>query len=118
MKKKNQRLFTIINKRGHMQSKRQQLLLEAQRLLESGVDPNVEWGGTALHAAANSPDAEMVTLLLAHGADISAKNEDGQTALQVAGDGVHLCQAFLGHDDGFREVEEILKAHEALGGST
>jgi hypothetical protein len=65
MKKENQRLFAIISERGDMQSNRNLLMIEALRLLESGVESNIERRGTALHAAVNSPDAKMVTLLLA-----------------------------------------------------
>ena len=45
---------------------------------------------TDLHRAAKNGHAETVSLLLDNGADINAKNRDGQTALHVA--------AKYGHD--------------------
>lgn len=57
-----------------------------QRLLTAGVDVNAKdkSGNTALYLAATGrPD--ILLLLLAHGADVNARNgEDGYTALQVA----------------------------------
>jgi ankyrin repeat protein len=39
---------------------------------------------TALHFAANHGMVEVVRVLLEHGADVGAENEDGETAFQLA----------------------------------
>ena len=50
------------------------------------VDARGAWGNTALHYAAGSGQdlSDIVELLLAKGADISSKNEDGDTPLALA----------------------------------
>jgi ankyrin repeat protein len=60
-------------------------------LLEQGADPNAHdegFGGTALHAAAcmryTCDASEFVAMLLAAGADTSARSRSGRTALQIA----------------------------------
>jgi hypothetical protein len=58
----------------------------AAHLLAAGADPNAlvpGWrGGTALHAAAeDSFDADLLRLLLAHGADVNARDAWGLTPL-------------------------------------
>jgi ankyrin repeat protein len=74
-----------------------------RRLLEGGIDPNVRgYGGiTPLHLAVDSeaedalyrydtggdvtpPDGRLVRLLLAHGADIEAKDDKGDSPLDWA----------------------------------
>lgn len=50
-------------------------------LLERGADPNAlnkGWGGTPLHITA---DPVVAALLIAHGADVNARNRDGETPL-------------------------------------
>lgn len=58
----------------------------ARTLLAQGADPNrqQEGGWTALHAAAQSGDPELVALLLEHGADRTLANDAGQTPLDLA----------------------------------
>ena len=58
-----------------------------QALLRAGADPNgprTGHGNTALHLAAWWGHADVVALLLSHGADPSIRNAGGQTALQMA----------------------------------
>ena len=58
--------------------------------LEAGCDPNVKGTGKhraddpVLHIAAKSGKADIVKLLLEAGADKTARNYDGQTAVEVA----------------------------------
>jgi hypothetical protein len=61
----------------------------AQWLLEHGANPNRvcdpdKPGETPLHLAARHWDAEVIDMLLAHGADIHARRRDGKTALTLA----------------------------------
>lgn len=58
----------------------------ARTLLAQGADPNrqQEGGWTPLHAAAQSGDPELVSLLLEHGADRDLANDAGQTPLDLA----------------------------------
>lgn len=64
----------------------------AEFLLHSGADPNLaeaafgpDYGGeTALHEAVKASAAEMVRLLVAHGADPEAKNASGESSRQLA----------------------------------
>lgn len=60
----------------------------AAALLDKGVSPNATGikKRTALMAAVAFDKLELVKLLLKHGADINARDEDGATALQVAQD--------------------------------
>ncbi|MCC2333779.1 ankyrin repeat domain-containing protein [Cellulomonas wangsupingiae] len=55
-------------------------------LLELGADVHADGAtvGTPLHAAAASLHAENAALLLAHGADVDARNRDGLTPLELA----------------------------------
>jgi ankyrin repeat protein len=55
-------------------------------LLERNVQVNAvdDQGQTPLHVAAIWGQAAMVQFLLDHGADISLKTKDGETALDVA----------------------------------
>jgi ankyrin repeat protein len=50
-------------------------------LLDRGADPNArQWGGwTPLHGAAHNGDLETTELLLAHGADPTAADDEGRT---------------------------------------
>lgn len=61
----------------------------AQWLLQHGANPNRvcyphQCGETPLHAAARHWDAPMIDLLLAHGADLHARRNDGRTAFALA----------------------------------
>ena len=55
-------------------------------LLRSGADPNAadRYGETALIRAVRSADSDKVKWLIAGGADVSAKDSDGRSALDVA----------------------------------
>jgi ankyrin repeat protein len=55
-------------------------------LLDAGANANARQHGdnTPLHTAAFRADRELAELLLARGADPSAKNADGQTAADIA----------------------------------
>ena len=79
--------------------------LEAiQRALSSGAaveDRDPELGGTALHWAAITGQAEAIRLLLEQGANVTAADRDGATALHAA--------AFLGHV----EAVQVLLDHGA-----
>jgi ankyrin repeat protein len=57
-----------------------------RRLLAAGASPNVrqQGGFTPLHEAAIRGHAEMLTLLLEHGAELDARTDDGKTALDLA----------------------------------
>jgi hypothetical protein len=57
----------------------------AERLLGGGADPNLVHSrfGTPLHAVAGAGDVEMLQLLIEHGADVNARNAQGQTPLQM-----------------------------------
>lgn len=74
-----------------------------QALLESGADVNLpgKFGRTPLMAAVFSGDANLVRLLISKGAALSAKDEDGKTALDYA----------VGRDE--REIADILKSSQA-----
>ena len=58
-------------------------------LLTAGADPNVKdpgLGTTALHIAASTSNIPLVQLLVSFDASIQAKNDDGQTPLDLARD--------------------------------
>lgn len=59
-----------------------------KRLLQGGADPNLkvssQEGYTPLHDAAFGGESEMVSLLLAAGANVNATNYEGLTALNFA----------------------------------
>lgn len=56
---------------------------KAKKLLDEGVDPNTEkeGRGSAIQGAATSGYREVIELLIAHNADINAKDSDGMSAL-------------------------------------
>lgn len=61
-------------------------LAMVERLLAAGADANVhqQGGWTPLHAAAARGSLELINLLLQHGADPSAPNNEGKTAFDLA----------------------------------
>ncbi len=59
-------------------------------------------GRTALHAAADEGHKNVAKNLVAHGAEVNAKDRDGWTPLHLAADGGH------------RDVAELLLAHGAV----
>jgi ankyrin repeat protein len=60
-------------------------IAEARRLLEGGADPNLraEWGDPALFVAVEQGDLSMVSLLLGHGADATARDAVGASVLHA-----------------------------------
>lgn len=69
----------------------QQLILdgkydEAKELFESQANINIadDYGNTALHAAAQANNADLITFLIYKGAETELKNADGDTPLHVA----------------------------------
>ena len=58
----------------------------AHAFLAKGADPNAidGHGGPALHWAAGGGKADTVRVLIAHGADVTRRNHNGMTALDVA----------------------------------
>ena len=58
----------------------------AERLLAAGANPNVkqQGGWTPLHAAAANGNSALIRLLLRHGAEAGATNDEGKTALDLA----------------------------------
>jgi ankyrin repeat protein len=57
----------------------------AERLLRGGADPNLVHSryGTPLHAATGAGDVELLQVLIEHGADVNARNAQGQTPRQI-----------------------------------
>lgn len=57
-----------------------------QILLQAGADPNstMASGWSSLHIAARNGDAEIVRALIQHGANVTARLPDGNTALRWA----------------------------------
>ena len=58
--------------------------MQLTRKLKAGVDHQDYNGDGALHDAARFGHIGVVSALLAHGADITAKNKAGQTPAMVA----------------------------------
>lgn len=74
---------------------------EVQRLLEAGADANVEsLSGPIIVAAAVRGNADIVALLIDHGADIEAQNNDGLTPIVEAARNGHLAVVELLLDRG------------------
>jgi uncharacterized protein len=84
-----------------MRRQRGTMLIWVHLLLERGADANaIEHGGwTALHAAAQNGNREMVELLLAHRAHVNARAENNQAALDLA--------LTKGHQEIARLLEEL-----------
>lgn len=61
-------------------------------LLEAGADANnrQEGGNTPLHTSAHLGDTSAAEALLAHGADVSLRADDGKSAADYAQEGGHL----------------------------
>ena len=74
--------------------------------LAAGTDVNTKggsFGGTPLHSAAIEGHKEVAELLIAKGADVNAKRDDGWTPLMDAA------------QEGYMEIVELLRKH---GGKT
>ena len=84
-----------------------------KKTLADGADVNAmgglrEW--TLLHETANLGHKEIAELLIANGADVNAKDQNGRTPL----DGFML-KANAGFDAAFKETADLLRKH---GGKT
>ena len=100
----------------------------AERLIDSGADPNAKFGGdgldTALHAAAFLGHADCARLLLDAGADANARNGRGQTpldVLEVDREATEFVASVLTLDVGFREIQagrEEVKSLLVAAGTT
>lgn len=80
------------------------------RLLKQGADPNGcedDLGYSPLHYAAAHSGGEMATVLLDAGADLAAKDVDGDTALQTA---------WLHHNAAFIRVCQQRQPHDQKEG--
>ena len=77
-------------------------LSRAQDLLSRGANPNViDYGGeTPLMRAALTGFVKMASLLIANGANVNARNNDGFTAMDVA---------IIGEDS---KMQALLHAHD------
>jgi ankyrin repeat protein len=66
-----------------------------KRLLEMGADPDArqQSGWTSLHNAASQGNVEIVRLLRANHADVSARTDDGKTAADLAAERGHAALA-------------------------
>ena len=60
--------------------KMRQLLVEGADIEERGGEGKT----SALHVAAANDHTDVALLLIEHGADVSAKNDDGKTPLHIA----------------------------------
>lgn len=98
----------------------------ARELLRLGAEPNaadnVRW--TALFHASAAQDLEMVTLLLEAGADVTARDFEGNTAVEIARTRpFKLNVPFLGFGSGRyptffdTPVRALLRAHLAQSGA-
>jgi hypothetical protein len=94
-----------------------------QRLIAAGADLNAlakvshHKGDTPLHLIANSGDVEMARFLVAHGADVSAKNSRGETARQSASANLKTMLSFIDDEGGkhsgpIKAVIELLERVE------
>lgn len=75
----------------HSKDNNKQLNKFVKRLLEKGANPNL--GGIGyfpLHAACMKGNTELVDMLLAHGADVLAKDFNGKTAFSGIYDSIYL----------------------------
>jgi uncharacterized protein len=71
-------------------------------LLDAGAPPDARQAGgyTALHEAALHADAELIGLLLQHGANVDIRNDEGRTPADLA--------RSEGHDDTAKRLEARL----------
>lgn len=77
----------------------------ARVLLDHGASPDAAtwYGRTALHFAAEFFDPDIMALLIARGADVNARDNDGRTPLKVALDKGNTKAADLLRQHGGRE---------------
>ena len=60
------------------------ILLKSNKILILTFPATDKWGFTPLHEAAQKGRTQLCSLLLAHGADPSLKNQEGQTPLDLS----------------------------------
>lgn len=60
------------------------------------VNATDKWAFTPLHEAAQKGRTQLCALLLAHGADPTMKNQEGQTPLDLATVITYICISFTG----------------------
>lgn len=79
-------LFLFGDQDSFLQACRNLNVHQVENLLQSGVDVNKSYmfGETALHIAAESDEAELVDVLLDHGADAAVRDATGLTPLDRA----------------------------------
>lgn len=77
-------LALVLYKRSHLEARRRYFVIVYQ-LLEAGADPNMACGNTTpLHAAADSHDVTLASLLLSYHPDTEIRDCYGETPLWVA----------------------------------
>ena len=75
----------------HSKDNNKQLNKFVKRLLEKGANPNLGGIGVfPLHAACKNGNTELVDMLLAHDADVLAKDFNGRTAFSEIYDSIYL----------------------------
>lgn len=102
-KNENERLYMDLN---FLISRSEPPFDEIVLNLAKGTNVNTKDGeASLLHVAAINGNIEVVKLLIKHGADVNAKDEDGFTALDIVG---------WYHDNVIaEEIRELLKKHGA-----
>eukprot|EP00055_Hartaetosiga_balthica_P003202 m.6891 g.6891 ORF g.6891 m.6891 type:complete len:707 (-) comp2670_c0_seq1:381-2501(-) len=80
-----------------------QTLLEKQPQLKFNINAQDSLGWTPLHLLAERGTAELVMLLLSHGADAKLKNKDGETPRHIASrvGNSQTCRILSDYEDGY-----------------